>query len=411
MKTSELGILLQYPFHDSVNSRSPVFRKKFKAILRLLCGLKPETLDKTDVVWQCPWLRTEGRKTEWHRVTVQLYNGTAYVGFGARNSWNLNLGTGLFGGINIGEERKGFDPGGRFMRWFLAALEKEIKRFLAGPEKYNHFVEKSLPYRFRVGKILRKNLWVKKDEKYFVRDELRSKGINEFEQTVRDCLKPALQKEMTSGEFLRLCALAYDAIFPKERRLTPLEKYRRHADGRDDGLLDLDSKDPEAFRAWMKSNRFGGHPWEVVRGGNSTHIDLAPMEAESGGWQIFLRGHSTVCAAQTIKMANALHRAGIRLELAEKDYLLQMARGEDWVGIVPEDTDTTYCHSLFEEYGDRILGFMHLGESERNKSIFKKIQWYPHKPFEAASASLRKELLLRISSPQRRHSSAQRCTV
>ena len=99
----------------------------------------------------------------------------------------------------------------------------------------------------------------------------------------------------------------------------------------------------------MRSNRFGGHPWEVVR-----------------------------------------------LKIAEGDYLLDMARGEDWVGIVPEDMDAVYGHSLFEEQGDRILGFAHLGDFERSKAVFKKIQWYPLKPFEAATPALSKELLLRL---------------
>ena len=131
-------------------------------------------------------------------------------------------------------------------------------RFIADPEPYNRFIEKRLPYRFRLGKIVRKDYWVKRSEKYFVRDELDSKDIKTFERTVRRCSKLPLGKEMTSGEFLRLCALAYNAVFPKDKGLTPVEKYRRHADNRDDGLLDIDPEDPGAFARYGQRRRLGG---------------------------------------------------------------------------------------------------------------------------------------------------------
>lgn len=48
---------------------------------------------------------------------------------------------------------------------------------------------------------------------------------------------------------------------------TPKEQYYLHADGRDDGLDDIDPDDPGAFRSRLTDHAcYGGHPWEVVGG-------------------------------------------------------------------------------------------------------------------------------------------------
>ena len=53
------------------------------------------------------------------------------------------------------------------------------------------------------------------------------------------------------------------------------EKYNLMADGRHDGLLDVSPEDdPEAFGRWYRERPRGGHPWEICRGGNTTHISL-----------------------------------------------------------------------------------------------------------------------------------------
>lgn len=49
-------------------------------------------------------------------------------------------------------------------------------------------------------------------------------------------------------------------------------QYYRHADGRDDGLKKIDPDSAEAFADWLENREKGGHPWEVCRGGNSTHV-------------------------------------------------------------------------------------------------------------------------------------------
>lgn len=76
---------------------------------------------------------------------------------------------------------------------------------------------------------------------------------------------------MTANDFFRFCAMGYAENKYSGCDKTPKEQYYLHADGRDDGLRDLNPDDPEAFHAWLHDySRGGGHPWEVCRGGNST---------------------------------------------------------------------------------------------------------------------------------------------
>ena len=72
--------------------------------------------------------------------------------------------------------------------------------------------------------------------------------------------------------------------------MTPRAKYRKMAYGRDEGLVDIAGDPEKAFDDWYcdKSHR-GGHPWEICRGGNSTHISLI-VHKKKEGWQLYLAG-------------------------------------------------------------------------------------------------------------------------
>lgn len=56
--------------------------------------------------------------------------------------------------------------------------------------------------------------------------------------------------EMTANYFFSCCALGYHANqYPGGDKL-PRDQYRQHADGRDDGLLDITPDSPQAFSLW-----------------------------------------------------------------------------------------------------------------------------------------------------------------
>jgi len=119
------------------------------------------------------------------------------------------------------------------------------------------------------------------------------------------------------------------------------------ADGRDCGLTKLDEGSESAFEKWYKiESHCGGHPWEICRGGNSTHISLFICLAENG-WNLRLAGCSRARVAETVKMALALHTNNIPFILEKAEEIIRMIKGIDYIGIVPETVIPVYCHSLF----------------------------------------------------------------
>ena len=88
---------------------------------------------------------------------------------------------------------------------------------------------------------------------------------------------------MTSGLFYECCKAGYIANdYEGSNTLSGKELYLKHADGRDEGLRDIDENSPEAFRQWLKNRNQSGHPWEVFPGGNSTHVSLFVCKNENG---------------------------------------------------------------------------------------------------------------------------------
>ena len=57
------------------------------------------------------------------------------------------------------------------------------------------------------------------------------------------------KKLQTAYDFFRFCAMGYAENGYAGCEKSPKEQYYLHADGRDDGLGDIDPDDPEAFRA------------------------------------------------------------------------------------------------------------------------------------------------------------------
>ena len=94
----------------------------------------------------------------------------------------------------------------------------------------------------------------------------------------RNAFTPRLVS-MTAGDFFRFCALGYAANGYPIDDLSPREQYRDFADGRDEGLTDIDERSPEAFHAWLTARHGGGHPWAV-----STHISLGVAHDRGGYW-------------------------------------------------------------------------------------------------------------------------------
>lgn len=261
--------------------------------------------------------------------------------------------------------------------WLLLAVDCCLNMLEEG--KYNAFVREYLPYEKRVGKILRKDYWhTFPEEKVAHQKDIASDEIHRFSklmQTQPSDSPEARLPEMTAGLFFDCCRLGYEANhYASTEDLSPRELYRAHADGRDDGLLTLKEDSADDFAAWYhdRAKRIG-HPWEVCRGGNSTHISLYAMLDERGWW-LTLAGSSEVRSVETIKFYLALTTHGLPVFLQDGLELAAMLTGQDSIGIVPENVLPRYCGHLFP--GERILSFVNLPLESRD-SIVNAVTWQP----------------------------------
>lgn len=268
----------------------------------------------------------------------------------------------------------------RFGRWLLIGVEQEAQKILADPAAYHDFLNRNLPVRKRYGKIRRMDIWLGLPDVVRPDRELGAEQLSRFEQVVSELDQEALlPAALTLARFLEYCEICYDAggyFTDRPEPLSARQKYLASADGRHEGLLDIDPDSPAAFREWYRTRHGGGHPWEICRGGNSTHISLQVAD-RGAGWQLYLAGFSRSRVVETARMAIALHARKIPFILVNGEAMLRMLQGVDWVGIVPDNVTPKYCHGDFPA-ADRIGDFINPWfDPELAALVEAKAIWYP----------------------------------
>lgn len=261
------------------------------------------------------------------------------------------------------DRQKGFENKvTSFVKWIYDSVKQAVEKIRLGT--YMDSIRDVVPAGYRTGTILQKELWdVDPDYKETLFDGLTDEDISEF----LDCMKAQESnetgitriKDMTANQFFKWCAAGYKAMGYNGCELTPNEQYKAHADGRDEGLTEIDGDSPDAFTEWYTDKkRYGGHPWEVCRGGNSTHIDFRVYRDEEDGYYLSIDGSAYSRTNETIKFFLALHRLGITVSMGAGSFLAERIRGEEKVGVVPQGITPRYCGSHFPD--ERIICFMNL---------------------------------------------------
>ena len=258
-----------------------------------------------------------------------------------------------------------------FAQWILDALNAAYKKLQDG--SYNDFVDSNLPPQHRTGTLVRKYLWdAFPDARTSFFKNISPADVAEFVKCAseQDSDRRRLTnhlKEMTANDFFSFCALGYKENNYEGCELTPREQYYKHADGRDDGLGEIDGNSPEAFHEWYNDrNHHGGHPWEVCRGGNSTHVSLYVHEDEDG-YTLTVAGDAWTRTIESVKFYLALHRAGLPVYMMEAAALADRLTEKEKIGIVPEGVMPAYCHSYFPN--EHIIDFMNLPDENREELL------------------------------------------
>ena len=193
---------------------------------------------------------------------------------------------------------------------------------------------------------------------------------------------------MTAKIFFDYCKIAYIAAKRKDERvdeeLSGLEMYKRYADGRHEGLLDINIDSEEEFATWLdgahpKRDR-GGHPWEIKRGGNTTQIDLTvsrPRFREKEGFIVSINARAITRMAEAIRMFLSLYDAGMPITISEPEAIIKRLLAQDNIGIVPCYASLHRANQSYPEEQD-VFDVMHYDDLGRYKRRMKPfIIWHP----------------------------------
>ena len=264
--------------------------------------------------------------------------------------------------------------------WMQDAVKKCIAQMQE--ETYNDDVNNNLNARQRTGTISRKDYWdIFPERKDAYLSNITDAEIKKFVSYISEQHdnKPvgSYLDEMTAEKFYEFCSMGYKANkYEHLEGLTAKEQYYKMADGRDNGLSEIDGESPLEFADWLNDlQRKGGHPWEVCRGGNSTHVGLYVHHNENG-YYLAVAGKSWSRSIEAIKFYNVLRDSGTAVYLYEAKGITDRLLGQDIIGIVPEHVIPVYCEQWFPRM--KILDFMNLPyEDEPYEKMLEKIVWLP----------------------------------
>ena len=263
-----------------------------------------------------------------------------------------------------------------FANWLYEETKKCIQQMEDGT--YMDFVRTNLPSVHKAGTIVRNHLWnIYPDSKKEFFDGISEEDTEEFISFVnkqidcKDTINGRLYN-MTANDFYNYCSIGYSAMGYDIGDMSPKEQYYRFADGRDAELADIDGDSSEEFIKWLNSpNWHGAHPWEVCRGGNSTHISLY-VRCDNEGFYLSLAGSSYGRSTETIKFYLALCRAELPVIINDGETLIERVKGTEKVGVVPQGIIPKYCNSYFPN--EDIISFMNL-PYENTDIVAEKCVW------------------------------------
>ncbi len=196
--------------------------------------------------------------------------------------------------------------------------------------------------------------------------------------------KMGIVEKMTVNTYFEYCKLAYVAVGKAKPQDAGSELYKRLADGRHEGLLDIDPDSEQEFADWIDKKHpkrnMGGHPWEILRGGNTSNIQLRVYRPISGAEEKY---KIEVCAtgitrlAESIKIFLAIFKAGKEIAIPGPETIRAQLLLLDNVGIMPEHESLHRGDQSFEE-SENVHEVMYLYELRKHLAKIKPfINWEP----------------------------------
>jgi hypothetical protein len=352
-------------------------------------------LSGLDLVWNVLFPDLKGT---WHRLHVNKYQQTYYITHVAGDCGSLEVAPGKAVRAANSVAREGY-PRGKSTDQLAGAWEPLIaaaRRWLRVVRNdwigANKRVQVEYPLQRRFGVVSNAVIRASLPNLYRLDKALGKAGTRKFVRLVEQgfFMRGANTEipSMTAADYFQYCKIAYLAGRRKEdaldASLSGREMYARYADGRHEGLLDFDPNSAREFADWIDGTHpqrgRGGHPWEIKRGGNTTHINLTvarPALHRKDGFKVELQGESIGRVVETIRMFLAIHEAKLPISIANPEGLRKRLLAQDHIGIVPCYASLHRANQHFGKEQD-VFDAMHYDELGRFKRrITPFISWEP----------------------------------
>jgi hypothetical protein len=216
---------------------------------------------------------------------------------------------------------------------FYLGLIKQTLRFCQILRKDPGIVLKAIPYDIRTGRVL---------GKYVLEDLFPYDKKEEILALYRDHIeKEKKSYRISVNDYLDTAAICYRAAFGRKTYgLSHEQMYRKWADGRDCGMLEIVNKNgKKAFGHWLdKKSHCGGHPFEIIFSWLDHGIHLYPPYLDRPYFS--LRVTNYMYAIHYLEMVKALIQDEIAFEANEIEDVLNYLSGESYFTV--NDYDKHY---------------------------------------------------------------------
>ncbi len=275
-------------------------------------------------------------------IFVMLYRSFYHIGFpGINNSIGLLE-------VDKGKGKCPVDPVD-----YELLIDEAIRFVPLMKETGNDIVEQAYPYNYRRGKIRRK---------YFTGKEklMPAKMRKEIEAAYQGHLEKRRDLgEVSLNDYLNTAAICYQGAFnEKAAGITPREMYKRWADNRDFGMLEVNPDSKKEYTEWLMSNgRRGSHQFEILYSPIKSGIHLYPPEKEHPFYR--LSAIIDIHVEHFIRMVTNLVKHNVPFETYCLKDALDYLTGE----------------SLVDVNGRGYESFHYLPSREYREKYFPHIQW------------------------------------
>jgi len=350
------------------------------------------TLSSLDRVWDILFSDEANR---WHHLRVNTYKDTFFVTHISGGGGCLevepdvyvrvlqNSGISSYSDQNRSQADLVWEP---LIRSACSSLKVVRKEWI----KANKQIQNEYPLRYRYGTAPHTIIRASLPDIYRLDSELGVPKTLEFVRLVEDGFFLKAENTevstMTGADYFKYCRIAYIAGKRTDETvnasLSGRAMYERYADGRHEGLLDIDPDSGQEFADWIDGTHpkrtVGGHPWEIKRGGNTTHIDLSvsrPSPYRKEGFKVELRAESTGRMAEMLRMFLAICEAGLPIAIAYPEAVRKRLLAQDNIGIVPSYASLHRSNQHFRPTDDvfDVMQYDDLGRFKRRVTPF--ITW------------------------------------